>query len=282
MSNARVDWLLPSVARELGMAIVGELGGGEFGAALVQDEHGRDCVLKAMPGEEWAPRFARGAELSALVRDDSYPVPRYFGTGVAAGASWSLQEQLPGAIPDVMSEAHARQLIGFLGRHLAASDRPGSVVRRFDQELGDSLSRLSQHPATSELGRELAAVLATATTAPLRSRDVVHGDFHHRNFLAVDESITGVFDWELAWAGDWRIDLVNLACWGSWVPWQIPPTVSTMVNDVAARECEPAVLAVATAFHTSRAVDFNFRVHPDRIDWLLEAIETTTRPWLRA
>lgn len=281
MANTRVDWLLPIVATELGLTIVGELGGGEFGAALVKDQGGRDCVLKAMPGEEWAPRFARGAELSGLVGGDGYPVPRYFGTGVAAGAAWSLQEQLPGAIPDVMTEAHARQLVGFLDRHTDAADRGGSVVRRFDQELGDSLARLGGQAATSSLGRELASVLATATTAPVRSNDVVHGDFHHRNFLAVEESVTGVFDWELAWAGDWRIDLVNLACWGSWVPWQIPPPVSAMINDVASRECEPAVLAVMTAFHTTRAVEFNLRVHPDRLDWLLDAIETTTRSWLR-
>jgi aminoglycoside phosphotransferase (APT) family kinase protein len=280
VASARVDWLLPKVAAELELVIVDELGGGEFGAALVRDRDGRELVLKALPEETWAPQFARAAELAALVRCDDYPVPRYHGTGVAAGGAWSLQEHLPGDIPEVMGDVHARQLVGFLRHHVSAADRPGDVLARMRLELGNALTTVADHDATASIGRDLARVLTTEPNDMIRRGDVVHGDYHHRNYLAIGDRITAVFDWELAWAGDWRIDLVTLACWSSWVPWQIPPAVSAGLRDDAAAACEPPVLAFFAAFHTVKAVDFNIRVHPDRITWLLDAIDETTRVWL--
>lgn len=276
----RVDWLLPSVAAELRLEILGTLGGGEFGAALVRDGGGRELVLKALPDPVWAPRFARGAELAARVRSPDYPVPRYVGTGVAGGAAWSLQERLPGDVPDVMTEVHARQLLAFVRRHEGAADRTGDLVGRFRQELGDSAARLEARPDTASLAHDLAAAIATAADGDVRLGDVVHGDFHHRNFLAVGDRVTGVFDWELAWAGDWRVDLVNFACWGSWAPWQIPPPVAAVLTDAARAACPAPVLALFTAFHTLRALEFNVRVHPNRVASILEAIEATTRAWL--
>jgi hypothetical protein len=97
---------MPAIASELQLDIMAMLSGGEFGAALVRDASGRELVLKAMPGAEWAPRFARGAAISALVRSPEYPVPHYFGTGVAAGASWSLQERLAGDASGTRSPEH--------------------------------------------------------------------------------------------------------------------------------------------------------------------------------
>ncbi|TML41245.1 MAG: aminoglycoside phosphotransferase family protein [Actinobacteria bacterium] len=281
VATARVDGLLPTVARELDLEITALPGGGEFGAALARDSHGRELVLKVLPGSIWAARFARGAELSARVRSSSYPVPRYFGTGVAVGASWSLQERLPGTIPDVMTESHARQLLGFLNHHEESADGDGDLVSEFRQELGDAVARLVDQPAIASLAAELGATMASAPTIAVRSHDVVHGDFHHRNFLAEGDRVTGVFDWELAWVGDWRVDLVNLACWGSWVPSQIPPDVVAVIVEAARSACEPPVLALFAAFHTLRALEFNLRVHPDRLPWMLDVIDATTRAWLR-
>jgi aminoglycoside phosphotransferase len=278
--TARVDWLLPAIAAELGLDVVGTLGGGEFGAALVRDDAGRERVLKAMPGTEWAPRFARGVDVCGFVRSPGYPVPRYFGTGVAAGASWSLQEHLPGSVPDVMTAAHATRLVELVRRHAGAAPADGDLPRRFAIEIGDAAARLAERRDTAELGAVLAAILATAASAPVRTRDVVHGDFHHRNYLAIDDRVTAVFDWELAWIGDWRVDLVNLACWASWVPTQVRFDAAGVIVDAALDACEPAILALFTAFHTMRALDFNVRAQPERVAGLVAIMNATTRSWL--
>jgi aminoglycoside phosphotransferase (APT) family kinase protein len=276
---ARQDGSLAAVAGGLGLDFLAVLGGGEFGAALVRDPDGRELVLKVLPGAEWAARFARGAALSARVRSDEYPIPRYVGTGVSSGVSWSLQEHLDGEVPEVMSAAHAQQLLALVRRHADAARSQGDVLSRFDHELEGAAERVADHPDTATLARELADALAIHD-ASVRTADVVHGDFHHRNYLAVGDQVTGVFDWELAWVGDWRVDLVNLACWAMWVPWQIPPAASHVIIDSAVAACEPDVLALFTAFHTLRALDFIVRHHPDRVTRLLETVNKTTRSWL--
>lgn len=219
------------------------------------------------------------------MRSDGYPAPRYAGTGVSDGVSWSLQERLAGEVPDVMTEVHAEQLVALAGRHAGAAGREGDVHERFDRELDGAADRLAGHP---EAGRPVAAAIATelagalaSRSAPVRTSDVVHGDFHHRNYLASGDRVTGVFDWELAWAGDWRVDLVNLACWASWVPSQVSPAARRVVVDATRTACEPEVLALFTAFHTLRALDFDARHHPDRLPGLLEVVDRTTRRWLR-
>jgi hypothetical protein len=277
---ARVDSLMPAVAAELQLDFVSMLGGGEFGAALVRDAAGRELVLKAMKGAEWAPRFARGAGLSARLRSSDYPVPRYYGTGIAAGASWSLQERLPGEVPVVITNAHVLQLLTLVRRHADAAGREGDLLRRMKLELGDSADNLSRHEKTKPIGTQLASILDTGGKVPFRTRDIVHGDFHQRNYLAEEDRITGVFDWELAWIGDWRVDLVNLACWASWVPSQVPPETAGIIADAAQAACEAPVLSLFTAFHMMRALDFNVRVRPDFVPELVERMESTTRSWL--
>jgi hypothetical protein len=279
--TTRVDSLMPRIAAELELDIVRMLGGGEFGAALVRDAAGHERVLKAMPGTEWAPRFAHGAALSARLRSPHYPVPRYFGTGVAAGgASWSLQERLPGDVPTEMTAAHAMQLLELARRHIGAADRTGNLLRRITAELGGAAQKLSAHRLTRDIGTQLASIVDAAPAVPVRTQDIVHGDYHHRNYLAVGDQVTGVFDWELAWIGDWRVDIVNLACWGSWVPSQVQPKAAAIIADAARTACEPPVLALFTAFQTMRALEFNVRVRPDFVPDLLQRIETTTRSWL--
>jgi aminoglycoside phosphotransferase (APT) family kinase protein len=281
--SARQDGALATVATALGLDLVAVLGGGEFGAALVRDGSGSELVLKALPGEVWAARFARGAELSARVRSGEYPVPRYVGTGVSDGVSWSLQERLAGDVPDVMTGAHAEQLVALAHRHAGAAGREGDVHERFDRELDGAAERLAGHPDAADaaaVATELAGALASRS-APVRTSDVVHGDFHHRNYLASGDRVTGVFDWELAWTGDWRVDLVNLACWASWAPSQVSPAARRVVVDAAVAACEPEVIALFTAFHTLRALDFDARHHPDRLPGLLAVVDRTTRRWVR-
>src|ERR1700674_2871888 len=113
----RVDALLLRIASALGLHVVAPLAGGEFGAMLVQDASGRELVLKELLSPDWAPRFARGAEMAERMRALGYPAPYYVGTGVQLDASWSLQERLPGSVPDVLTEAHGRRLLELVQMH---------------------------------------------------------------------------------------------------------------------------------------------------------------------
>jgi len=279
MTGVRVDGILPKVAAEIGVEITGTLGGGEFGAVLVCDREGRDLVLKAFEGVEWAPVFANGAAMCTLVRGDDYPAPEYIGTGVAAGATWSLQTLLPGEIPERMSDAHAAELLRLVRRHADASDREGDTRERFRRVIGDAGGRLVAHEPTASLATRMLEVIAATEDVALRRCDVVHGDFHHRNFLAVGDEITGVFDWEMASAGDWRADLVNLACWSSWLD-QVPDSATRIFVDAVEEACEPEVLALLSASHTLGVLDFNLRVHPEWLPDLVANVEATTARWL--
>ena len=277
--SARVDSLLPKVASALGLEIVGELGGGEFGAALVRDADGRELVLKALPGGTAAAGMARGARLSARVRSADYPVPEYVGIGVTAGASWSLQERLPGEIPEPMTMAHLDQLLGFLDRNRDAADEDGDVLGHYRPWLDTALDPLLADDRTASLAAKLAAVVAGADDVAFRRGDVVHGDLHHRNFLAVGDRVTAVFDWEGAWVGDWRVDLVNFADWGRWNH-QIPDDVGARLGALAEEACEPRVLAVLAAIHATSTTGFYLDVHPDWVEQHVANIEATTASWL--
>jgi hypothetical protein len=195
----RLDSLIASVAHELGLRIVQRLGGGELGAALVHDASGRELVLKALPGDQWQPRFALGAELAGRLRSRGYPASEYIDTGVAAGASWSLQQRLPGLVPEVLSPARAHRLCALAAMHEGAAGRRGPPPP-LDTERW--LARVESQPDTAPLAEELRAVLARTDGIELLDDGIVHADFHHRNYLAIGDDITGVFDWDLAYVGD--------------------------------------------------------------------------------
>jgi aminoglycoside phosphotransferase (APT) family kinase protein len=275
----RVDGLLPRVADSLGLTFVEMLGGGEFGAALVTDADGRRLVLKAMPGEGWAPVFARGAALSARVRDGApgYPIPAYVGTGVAEGGAWSLQEHLPGEVPPVLTAAHAHRLVELVHAHADRAEAHADadpVGRRLALELDGSVDRLAARDDTAALAATLGRALDDPEARALTRRtDVVHGDYHHGNVLAAGDAITAVFDWELAYVGDWRIDLLNLACWSQWLPDRFEPDATAALVAAAEEVCEPPVLARFTAIHALRQLDFDLRVHPDRLHLMVGVLE---------
>ena len=280
-ASPSVAGLLPRIADQLQLRVIAPLAGGEFGATLVSDRDGRELVLKAMPGVEWAPRFARGAALVALLRARGYPAPEYFGAGHALGASWSLQERLRGAVPDHMNEAHARRLLELADMHSgAAGDRKTSK----DQWLALLQAWRPQLAARNDMAylvREVEAVMDRASSIDFLTDGVVHMDFHHRNFLAVGDQVTGVFDWELASVGDWRYDLVTLAYWSSILPEQIAPEVAQIVVDRMRERCPPDVVAFFAALRTLIQLDFDTRVHPDRLGLIIPRIEQSIAPWWR-
>ncbi len=278
----RMDAMLPRVAAALGLRVLAPLAGGEFGAILVEDAGGRELVLKALPSPVWVPRFARGAEMAERMRALGYPAPQYAGMGVQLEASWSLQERLPGNVPDIMTEAHGRRLLDLVQMHEGAAGRRSSEQHL--EEVSSAPARLAQLNSRGEtrpLAAELASTLDRGAQVELLEDGVVHGDFHHRNYLAIGDEITGVFDWELARPGDWRTDLVNLAFWSALLPDQIPPEVASIIIDQMKQLCPPNVLALLAARMALRQLDFDVRVHPEHLATIVPAVETIIAPWWR-
>ena len=273
------DSAVSKIAEELGLSIVRPFAGGVWGATLVIDERGRELVLKAMESEMWANVFARGASLASRLRSGGYPAPEYVGTGASHGATWSLQGVLPGEIPEAVSPAHMRQLIDLAHRHAGqAPGQRGAWLAHQTPYLRMSLKTITETAATHDLALELAAVLVRHRDAPLLQDGVVHNDFHHRNFLAVGDEVTGVFDWEFADVGDWRYDLVTLAWWSTVMSFPVADLAVQRMRDA----CEPDVLGLFAAIRTISQLDFDARNNPQFLPALIDRIQAGVSTWWRA
>ncbi len=270
------------MAAQLELTVVSPLAGGEFGALLVSDREGRHLILKALPSTTFAERFARGAALAMRMRSLGYPAPEYIGTGVALDATWSLQERLPGDVPDTPSPAHIRQLVALAERHAGAAVSRGDVGAAILRSQPAWRRTIVSHDKTRPFDAELAAAIAACEHGELFDDSIMHRDFHHRNFLAIGDEVTGVFDWEGAAVGDWRADLVNLAFWCAVLPGQIPSEAGRIAVDRAHEVCPPRVLAFFSASLAARQLDFDVREHPERLDTITTAIESHIAPWWRA
>jgi aminoglycoside phosphotransferase (APT) family kinase protein len=273
--------LISRVADHLGLRVVRPLAGGEFGALLVTGNDRAELVLKAIPSPEFGELFARGAAMAERMRAVGHPSPKYRGTGVALNATWSLQEHLPGAVPDVMTAAHADRLLELVAMHAGAAGRharwqEGALSRRRAR-----LAEFAGHTALAPTARELGAVLERCGDIALLDDGVVHNDFHQRNYLADGDEVTGVFDWEFASVGDWRFDLVTLAFWAVLLPEQIPPPIASTIVERLFAVCPPDVLALFAAFRTIDQLEFDARVHPERLGGMLPGINSLIAPWWR-
>ena len=174
-----------------------------------------------------------------------------------------------------------RQLIALAERHAGAmADRSGRHGTWFSHQaphLEMSLRTITDTPITHALALELADVLDRTKEVPLLDDGVVHNDFHHRNFLAIGDDVTGYFDWEFADIGDWRYDLVTLAWW------------TTVMQMDAARLAVDRMQRCAsrTSWRSSRPsarsaqLDFDVRNNPAFLPGLIERIRADIAPWWR-
>jgi len=279
--------LIARIADEIGVEIVRRASGGENGAAFVRDEQGRDLVLKAIPGLDAATAWTRGAAHADALRRTGYPAP-HMRTGPApvAGAVWSLQAVLPGAVPDRTTPAHVRQLLALAERHAGRAPRPdpgwperhvhGAVAAAGRVAAGSTVAR----PLGDEIEARLIA-LADHPSAASRQHDVVHVDFHHRNYLAEGERVTGVFDWEGARAGDWRFDLATLAFWSCLAGDEMAPDARSIAVEEAAATCPVPVLALYALCLAARTLDFYAVRRPPSVAPTADAVEARVAAWWR-
>jgi aminoglycoside phosphotransferase (APT) family kinase protein len=160
----------------------------------------------------------------------------------------------------------------------------GAAGRRRERSSNDMqrwFPTIEAQEATSSLAVEIRAVIERSQGLALLDDSVVHGDFHHRNYLAIGDRVTGVFDWELARIGDWRSDLVTLAFWSVVVPAQVAPAAADVILRRLLSECPPDVIAYFAAHRAARQLDFDAREHPERLVLARDAIEAHVAPWWR-
>ena len=270
--------LTERVANHLGLTVQFRFGGGEFGATLVR-RHNSDFVLKVFDLPGWLPVVTQGTDIANRLRSTGYPAPEYVGAGTFEESTWTLQRVLPGRVPGEMTTAHAEALLGLAERHAGfaeeAFDWQSAALRQTRRSLDIARS------VAPELVAELEQAVERADGIELRRGDVVHSDFHHRNFLAEGDRVTGVFDWEIASPGDWRFDVVALAFWLSMVPASASEEARRLVRSKAESLRDPGTLAFMAAALAARQLDFYIRRRPERVPGFQAALERTVAPWWR-
>lgn len=265
----RQDALLTRVADSLGLRELQPLTGGEFGACIVAGPGDELLVLKALPMPDLAPKWARGVAQASLMRARGYPAPAYLGTGVTSGAVWSLQERLPGEAASELDDGIATELVRLLDLHPdAAEDELDDAATRLTA-MRRQCRELEGEDESRDLALAIRRVLDRSEGIRLRTRDVVHADFHHGNVLVDDGRVTGVFDWEGARPGDCRSDLANLVVSAS------HPHISERVRR------EPAdVVAFFVAYHALRYLDYTRREHREHLGGHTDHLVDRVMPWL--
>lgn len=278
----RQDTLIDATAAELGLDVLERLRGGEFGALRVRRAGGEAAVLKALPGPRWLESFTEGARLSTLMAGSGYPAPRYFDVGATPDATWSLQEVMPGQVPESMSVDHVAGLVELAQAHA----RPAGASVAWRDYEGPITERARTTPAPRADARRLIdealGVLDGLDPASVLTDTVVHGDFHIANFLAQGDRVSAVFDWEFARAGDWRFDLVTLAFWTTAIPGLVPAPAAAIARAAMREHCPPPIVAGFAAMLAVKAIDFDVHVHPGRLDDLLTVIDGSVAPWWRS
>jgi aminoglycoside phosphotransferase (APT) family kinase protein len=239
-------------AARLGLTIVHPFDGGVFGAVAVRRADGAELVLKASEQVDLASEWRTGAAMAALLRARRYPAARYVEVGADEELAWSLQEILPGTVPAVLTEACADQLIDLARSH----DIDCGLTREWDTLAREAVHRwlADLGPLPNSFDAHLTATLRDTAGVTLRRTTVVHGDFHHRNCLVTGGEVTGVFDWDIAGAGDWRFDLVCLAFDGSVSRRACEPAALEAVSAAVRQECDEEVAGFLMACQTARVL----------------------------
>ena len=238
---------------------------------------GEQLVLKASDDPTRAPEWATGAATAMRMRARGYPAPFYSGTGTDGDVSWSLQEALSGRVPDVLDERCALQLIRLAREH----DVDAGLSRPWDQLAREAAERwlASLGPLPHGFDAQLATVLRDTADVALSRTTVVHGDFHHRNCLVTGEDVTGVFDWDIAGAGDWRFDLICLAFGCAVAPKSCQPAAAEAVEAAAHAECDDATAAFLMACQTLRILSMTRAARPAALDRASERLESALLGW---
>ncbi len=274
------------IADTLGISVERRLAGGLWGAYLARSRTGAAVVVKPMVVHPMHTLGGaqRAARLAMRLRDSGYPIPRFLEVTQIGGQVVTLQEYVEGVVPEVFERGHAEQLIELWRLHTGravdeaeTSIEPLAAIR--DPLAADCRAlQCSDDPYLRTVYDEAAAVVQGTDPAVFRDRDVVHHDFHHRNFLARDGRVVAVFDWEGARAGDSAVDLCSLA----WSSHPGSPTrtgaADALVSAAVDSDVQPAVAAGIAAGRAIEKLAFGLRSDPDTLKDVILSVEGWLRP----
>ena len=119
----------------------------------------------------------------------------------------------------------------------------------------------------------------TPRTSAVARSTIVPGDFHHRNFLAHEGRVSGVFDWDIACPGEWRFDLVNLAFGCQMYPKTCEPDALAIVIAAVHEHCDAPTAAFLMACQTLRSLSQLRRSQPDWVEPASQRMQATLVQW---
>jgi hypothetical protein len=200
-SDRVIDWVTAAAA---GTAEVGSLRVGTGGSALIKLHlhDGTDAFLRLAPtGSRGDPsRTAEGLRRLKGLRLDELPL--LLGSGITAGASWTVESIVPGQPAGLLTESLIDQAVSFCVRLGRGPGPPFAAIEH-----------LVQVAATFPWWRDTVAAVMESMSMAARGLPSVpaHGDFWAGNLLIRNGQLTGVVDWD-AWhpAGLPGTDLLHL------------------------------------------------------------------------
>jgi aminoglycoside phosphotransferase (APT) family kinase protein len=266
--------IVASVTNALGVRLVGQCAGGEFGAFRILLPSGAAAVLKLLP--PWPAlslsKVQTAAGLVGLLVESGYPAPRFFDVGTIEGTVYTVQEFVEGELSVGLPTGTAGALLRLLRRQ--ADVLPPGAGAGWAAELIDGARRGAELRSKTNDSRvhavldRVAEIAKTVDLTVFRTTDVVHGDFHPGNLLFQNEDIAAVIDWESALAGDSRADLLRM--YAVVATWSDPDSVAL---ESFRRELEATTppearlpMAAALAVHHLR---YGLFARPDELDWVL-------------
>jgi hypothetical protein len=200
------------------LELIGQLPGGEVGAALVRWPDGRESVLTHWgdaTDDAWA-RIERTGDLLDLARDRGIAAPRYELVTRLPDRIAVVQERLPGERPTRVDLTLVQELVAIAGRGAGLlrgrPDVPAVDLHLLRSGPGFCLHQtLAQYDDRTRRLLDLVRRIGTASPHRMAGDDLVHMDFHPGNVL-VDRTgaVTGIVDWDGAGRGDHRFALVTL------------------------------------------------------------------------
>lgn len=272
----------------MGVDIERQLTGGLWGAYLARAGDGCEVVLKVLPRHHLCAtdKVRQAVGLAERLRESGYPAPRYLLVEEVAGHCVTVQEFVRGTTPEVFRAVDAEQLIELWRLHRGAGKPasgifdPLAAVRSEDADDCRALKE-SADRVIWQIYDEARTVIDRTDRSRFRSGDIVHHDFHHRNFLTADGHVTAVIDWEGAVAGDSRIDLCELA----WASRPGSPTRSPEADRVTSAAVAAEVeTSVAQGIAAGRAIEklaFGLRSGEPTLSTVLASVTGHLRPqWL--
>jgi aminoglycoside phosphotransferase (APT) family kinase protein len=192
-------------------------GGFQSGAWLIEDDTGRQAVLKWTPNRLWAEQIQRASRAVAVVRRCSYPTPAWLAVGTTgSGSGYQVQEYAPGRPREYLTEATACRAVDVLELQKDLDPDPERswseyVTNKFSDEWASTIAGVS---ATGSAGAELvghASRLLSRYELPVFARaDLVHGDFRLGNILFDEDIVSGVIDIEALGSGTRVFDYATL------------------------------------------------------------------------